>query len=47
MLLIHPACANGGIAVDPRYRHSASFYASPWRQQEYESLLSLGSLDRS
>jgi putative flippase GtrA len=46
MLLIHPASANGGIAIDPRYRHSASFYASPWRQREYESLLSLGLLDR-
>ena len=44
MLLGHPAFLDQnpfGIKLDCRYRHSASFYASNWRQREFDSLAAL------
>jgi len=50
LLLVHPSGKFAGDSkapFDAQYRLSARFYASPWRQMEYQSLAQGPSIDRS
>ena len=41
LLLIHPAKTKSAGSIDRRYHLSLGFYASSWREMEYQSLAKL------